>query len=160
MADWDNKQQPDSTEEEFIELTDIISTEPNSDEEEPIELMEVAEKGDFAINDVEKDDKESEPDFMETDSEKDEEEAETLFDYKDKYLEMNSDPVEDEEKKTEFANISREELEAALERVIEKQYADKIQDLLLETVEKVIEKEISKLKENLQKDFKRMGGIK
>ena len=176
MADWDNKEQVDATEDEPIELTDIISTDPDSyEEEEPVELMDI----------IEKDDNDSNPDIMDiiqVDSEKnenenedeDEEEPEAFFDYKDKYLKMDSSSEEykDEEYKTDFADVSPDigsglrpevkpdQLEAALERVIEKQYADKIESLLLQAVEKVMAKEIAELKESIQKDFEKMGGVK
>jgi hypothetical protein len=145
MADWDNKEQADDMEDEIIELTDIISTGANSDEEEPedelIELTEIVEKAG----------KDSASDIILENSGEDEDEPELFFDYKDKYLKY-------EENKT--VDVHQEELEAALERVIEKQYADKIESFLLQTVKKVIEKEISELKKNLQKDFEKIGGVR
>lgn len=45
------------------------------------------------------------------------------------------------------------QLEAALESIIEKKFADKIDALLFEVMENVIEKEIAKIKERLQKEF-------
>ncbi|MCM2283466.1 MAG: hypothetical protein NDI81_01730 [Desulfobacula sp.] len=51
-----------------------------------------------------------------------------------------------------FAPTS-EQLEAALEKVIEKLFADKIQAILFQVVERVIEREISGIRESLQKDL-------
>ncbi|OGR21112.1 MAG: hypothetical protein A3J85_01940 [Desulfobacula sp. RIFOXYA12_FULL_46_16] len=51
-----------------------------------------------------------------------------------------------------FAPTS-EQLEAALEKVIEKQFADKIQTILFQVVERVIEREITEIRESLQKDL-------
>mgnify|MGYP003959189381 CR=1 FL=1 len=75
MADWDNKEQVDATEDEPIELTDIISTDPDSyEEEEPVELMDI----------IEKDDNDSNPDIMDiiqVDSEKNENENQKFVCY-------------------------------------------------------------------------------
>jgi hypothetical protein len=141
MADWENKEQ-----DEIIELTDITCPDSDFDEKDQvIDLTEIIQRVDNT----------SDPHILPEDSGKDadEAEAELFFDYKDKYLKY-------EKNKTDFTEISQEDLEAALERVIEKQYADKIQSVLLQTVEKVVEKQISELKESLKKDFENMDGVK
>ena len=143
MTDWGNKEQPDDTEDEIIELTDIISIGPGYEEKESIELTEL----------VERTDRDSDSDIIPEDLRENEDEPELFFDYKDKYLKY-------EENKTDFTGVTQEELEAALEKVIEKQYTDKIEGFVLQTVEKVIEKEISELKESLKKDFEKMIGVK
>ena len=143
MTDWGNKEQPDDTEDEIIELTDIISIGPGYEEKESIELTEL----------VERTDRDSDSDIIPEDLRESEDEPELFFDYKDKYLKY-------EENKTDFTGVTQEELEAALEKVIEKQYTDKIEGFVLQTVEKVIEKEISELKESLKKDFEKMIGVK
>ena len=53
--------------------------------------------------------------------------------------------------------MSQEQVEAALELVIEKKFADKIEIILHEVTEKVIEKEIVEIKKSLQKDLDQMG---
>lgn len=53
--------------------------------------------------------------------------------------------------------ISDEQLDAALERVIEKKFADKIEVVLLEVMQQVIEKEISQIKQTLQEDLDQIG---
>lgn len=50
-------------------------------------------------------------------------------------------------------DLTLEQLEAALEKVIEKQFADKIQAILFQVVERVIEREITGIRESLQKDL-------
>ncbi len=50
-------------------------------------------------------------------------------------------------------DLTSEQLEAALEKVIEKQFADKIQAILFQVVERVIEREITGIRESLQKDL-------
>ena len=45
--------------------------------------------------------------------------------------------------------MSPEQVEVALERVIEKKFADKIEGILFEVMEKVIEKEITEIRESL-----------
>ncbi len=56
-------------------------------------------------------------------------------------------------------NLTPEQIDAALERVIEKQYADRIQTILFQVMEKVIEKEIAGIKESLQKDLDQIGTV-
>jgi beta-glucosidase-like glycosyl hydrolase len=55
------------------------------------------------------------------------------------------------------SSISQEKLDEALERVIEKKFAGKIEKILFEVMEKVIEKEIVDLKARLQKDLDEIG---
>lgn len=50
-------------------------------------------------------------------------------------------------------NLGVEDIEAALERVIEKKFADRIETMLFEVMEKVIEKEIMQIKNSLLKDL-------
>ena len=50
-------------------------------------------------------------------------------------------------------NIDQEQIEAILERIIEKKFADKIESILFEVMESVIEKKIVEIKESLQKDL-------
>ena len=49
-------------------------------------------------------------------------------------------------------SVSEAQIEAALERVIEKKFAEKIEPLLFETMERVILQEIQKIKTTLLKD--------
>jgi len=55
------------------------------------------------------------------------------------------------------SSISQEQLDAALERVIEKKFAGKIEKILFEVMERVIEKEVVDLKARLQKDLDEIG---
>jgi hypothetical protein len=52
--------------------------------------------------------------------------------------------------------VSDEKIETALERVIEKKFAEKIEPLLFETMERVILKEIQKIKNTLLQDMGRI----
>lgn len=83
-----------------------------------------------------------------------------------KGLELETDDFEGsgvEEVETQASvqdyNVSQEQIEAALERVIEKKFADKIDGILLDVMENVIGKEISKIKESLLKDFDHNGTV-
>jgi len=53
--------------------------------------------------------------------------------------------------------VSREVLDAALERVIEKKFSETIEKILFEVMEKVIQKEITDIKASLQKDLDDIG---
>ena len=50
-------------------------------------------------------------------------------------------------------NVTSKQMEDALESVIEKKFADKIDLLLTESMEKVLKKEIAEIKERLKRDF-------
>ncbi len=54
------------------------------------------------------------------------------------------------------ADVSLDMVEKALENVIEKKFAGKIESILFEVMEKVIEKEIKEIKDSLQKDLDRI----
>ncbi len=56
-------------------------------------------------------------------------------------------------------NIDQSQIEAALERVIEKKFSDKIETILFEVMEKVIEKEIAEIRESLQRDLDQIGNV-
>ena len=53
--------------------------------------------------------------------------------------------------------ISQQQMEAALERVIEKKFSEKIDVILFDVMERVISKEIKEIRENLQKDLDQIG---
>ncbi len=55
------------------------------------------------------------------------------------------------------AAISQQQMEAALERVIEKKFSEKIDIILFDVMERVISKEIKEIRENLQKDLDQIG---
>ena len=67
----------------------------------------------------------------------------------------SDDPVQDD--LPEEMPVSQEQIEAALERVIEKKFAQKIEPLLFDTMERVILQEIQKIKTALLKDMDRIG---
>ncbi len=57
----------------------------------------------------------------------------------------------------EMTSVSRADVEAALERVIEKKFSQTIEPILFEVMEKVIGKEIADIKASLQKDLDDIG---
>ncbi|MFO7911098.1 MAG: hypothetical protein R6V15_02955 [Desulfotignum sp.] len=71
------------------------------------------------------------------------------------------DPVTEgpgvEEVLPDNAAISQQQIEAALERVIEKKFSEKIDIILFDVMERVISKEIKEIRENLQKDLDQIG---
>ncbi|MCK5879860.1 MAG: hypothetical protein KAH24_08770, partial [Holophagae bacterium] len=71
---------------------------------------------------------------------------------------VSVDPVETIEPAWE-SSVSQEQIEAALERVIEKKFAEKIDPILFEVIERVIEQEIAKIKESLLKDLAQMRNV-
>lgn len=63
------------------------------------------------------------------------------------------DPSLPEEALPVMETVSTQQLETALERVIERKFAEKIEPMLFEAMERVIAREIEKIKESLQKDL-------
>jgi hypothetical protein len=63
------------------------------------------------------------------------------------------DPTLPEEDLPDMVPMSTQQLETALERVIERKFAEKIEPMLFEAMERVIAREIKKIKESLQKDL-------
>lgn len=61
-------------------------------------------------------------------------------------------PAADDISVSDEISVSESQIEAALERVIEKKFAEKIEPLLFETMERVILQEIQKIKTTLLKD--------
>ncbi len=51
------------------------------------------------------------------------------------------------------AVVSQQQVEAALERIIEKKFSEKIDVILFDVMERVISREIREIRENLQKDL-------
>ena len=148
MKDWyDDFISEEKTDEEIVELTDIVDEgkEPST-QDDIIELTDIA--------DVEKSSSTQEDIIELTDIVEDQS---AVLDLEMNYP-LDEVPVESvavTEPGMELS-VSQEQLETALERVIEKRFADKIDILLIEGMEKVIKKEINQIKERLQKDLDQM----
>ncbi|SDU21597.1 hypothetical protein [Desulfobacula phenolica] len=157
MTDYDDDMlSEDETGDSIIELTDIVKDGSGQTiQEDIIELTDIIENDNIDLD----------PDDAKEDKFKLEEnfeiEEEISF---NKGLELEigdptdadqngDDSFETEEFKESAAdlNVSQEQVEVALERVIEKKIAGKIETILFEAMEKVIEKEIAGIKESLQK---------
>ena len=144
MTDWDNDgANDDESGEEIIELTDIVMDEPDSGADDNIiELTDIAKHEDMDFNlDIVR---------VETDTGTED------FDLGLELEEKVKTAPEDQNRDLEFPSslaLTSEQVEAALEKVIEKQFADKIQTILFQVVEKVIEKEITGIRESLRKDL-------
>jgi len=160
MTDWDDDiSSEDEIDGNIIELTDIVDEGLEDDtDEDIIELTDIVEQGNIELDldIVNQDEPEVEEDL--------ELEDETFF---NEELELETtDPMEDgsveydqETVLSKDLGLSPELLEAALERVIEKKFANKIETLLFEVMEKVIKKEIVAIKESLQKDLDQIGNV-
>jgi len=172
LTDIADEKKASSTTEDIIDLTDIAGAEKiPSAQEDIIELTDIAneEKVLPAQEDILEltdivGDKKALPDMDSIKEEgfKSEENLELEDDTsftEGTELKME-DPVNEESLESDVVaapetqfSVSQEQLEAALEKVIEKKFADKIEFLLLESMEKVIKKEIIEIKERLQKDL-------
>ena len=142
-----------STQEDIIELTDIVGVEKTpSAQEDIIELTDIVEDQSAVLVL----DSATEEGF---DSGENPEREDDIYFKEELDLEMN-DPVDEVPAESVAVtepgmelSVTQEQLETALERVIEKRFADKIDILLIEGMEKAIKKEIAEIKERLQKDL-------
>jgi len=142
-TDWDDDiLSEDETDDDIIDLTDIITeNSAAATQEDIIELEDETssnEDFEFESNDLIEDPIDNPADDP----------ADDLMD--DISIEQDQEIVSPQE-----LSLPLEQLEAALERVIEKKFGDKIETLLFEVMEKVIEKEIAKIKESFQKELDR-----
>jgi len=115
-----------------------------------IELTDVVEDGDdmdqTLSDDIFSDDEMPDENLVELTDVDDFNEIEDM----DKAVAVDEISVPDE------ISVSDEKIQTALERVIEKKFAQKIEPLLFETMERVILQEIQKIKTTLLKDMDRI----
>ncbi|WP_300464739.1 hypothetical protein [Desulfobacula sp.] len=157
MTDWDDDiLGMDKTDEDIIELTDIVEEglDPAT-QEDLIELTDIVEEGtiDLDLGIVEETPVKDEENF----------EIEDEIDFNEGFeIEIDSPadevpmaPIETIEPAWE-SSVTQEQIAAALERVIEKKFAEKIDTLLFEVMERVVEQEIARIKKRLLKDLDQM----
>ena len=159
MTDWyDDFISDEKTDEKIVELTDIVEQEKDPSTEDIIELTDIVEvqSAELDLDSIKEDSFEAKENL----------ELEDDISFKEEFgLEMDS-PVDEvalepsvvTEPDAELS-VTQEQLEAALERVIEKKFADKIDILLMDGMEKAIKKEIVEIKERLLKDLDQMGTV-
>ena len=158
MTDWDDDiLGGEKTDDGIIELMDIVNDDPEDiSEDNIIELTDIVKKEDTDFNpDVAREEGIEVEEDLELDNE--------VFADKGLELEMFDKDIPVEQEKNILSDrdlsVTQEQMEAALERVIEKKFADKIETILFEVMEKVIEKEIAEIKESLQKDLDHIGNV-
>lgn len=139
MTDWDSDfSTPETMDDEVIELTDIVTEDSvPGEEEEIIELTEVVEPPDAAAESA----------ALEPESAREPDEP---------FMNESEDSLPQVEPVTaaehvEQISIRPEELDAALERVIEKRFADRFDTLITDVMNQVIEERIDQVKERLKK---------
>jgi len=144
MTDWDNDWvDNDESGEKIIELTDRVMDEPDSGTEEDIlELTDIVETPGLDLN----------LDIVRVDADQGMETFELGLDPEEKTGPAPQDQGFDPEPALPLAPTPGQ-VEAALEKVIEKQFADKIETILFQVIERVIEREITGIRESLQKDL-------
>jgi len=179
MTDWyDDFINEEKTDEKTVELTDIVEGEKElSKQEDIIELTDIAdvEQSPSTQEDIIEltDIVEDQSAMLGVDSVMEENfnagenlELEDDISFKEG-LELEMDDPADEIPVEPYVaaapvlelSVTQEQLEAALDRVIEKKFADKIDILLIDGMEKAIKKEIAEIKERLQKDLDLMGNV-
>jgi len=125
----------DSNDDDIIELTQVADDKRPDDDQDVLELTQVVEDQDSVI--------ELEDESIVT----------------TELPQMDSDAVESSPEKSsdqvqpDLSGMSMEQLEAAIERVVEKKFSRQIEKILFEITEKVIKKEIADIKEGLQRDL-------
>jgi hypothetical protein len=151
---------------QIIELTEVVDDEANmvdaSSDDDIIELMDLeSETGDMADSAMLPDDAMGDDvpgdDVPGDDVPGDDVPGEEVPGEEVPGEEVPGEDTPGEEVLQAVAAISPQQVEAALERVIEKQFADKIEPLLFDTMERVILSEIKKIKKTLLKDMDQIG---
>jgi hypothetical protein len=159
MTDWyDDFISGEKTDEEIVELADIVEQEKDPSTEDIIELTDIVEdqSAELDLDSIKEDSFEAKENLELEDDISFKEELELEID--DPVDEVALEPSVVTEPATELS-VTQEQLEAALERVIEKKFADKIDRLLMDGMEKAIKKEIVEIKERLLKDFDQMENV-
>ncbi len=140
-------------------LSDDILSEDEISDDNPIELTDLEDFSDIEMDleEIEMEDSardvgsgEEEPVFEKTVAPEETSSSEEM-------PAPEETPVSEERSVPEELSVSEEQIEAALERVIEKKFADQIEPLLFDTMERVIQQEIQKIKTALLKDMDRIG---
>ncbi|WDP93052.1 MAG: hypothetical protein HUN04_26385 [Desulfobacter sp.] len=148
---------------DIIELTDLVT-----DASSPEEDQEIIELTDMAPLDETEQGEADQPDFEALEIEGGGEDVEIG---PEEELSLDGDAGTDETSETpvpapapdeqisgeDLSALKREDIEAALERVIEKKFSQTIETILFEVMEKVIQKEIVDIKAGLQKDLDDIG---
>ncbi|RLB92020.1 MAG: hypothetical protein DRH26_07115 [Deltaproteobacteria bacterium] len=159
-TDWyDDFIKEEQTDEKIVDLTDIVDGEKMPlTQEDIIELRDIVEDDTDVpdMDSIQKEDLTSKENFEQEDD----------ISFKEG-LELEMDDTADEIPVEPYVatapglepSVTQEQLEAALERVIEKKFADKVDMLLLEGMEKAIKKEIIEIKARLKKDLDQMENI-
>ena len=164
MTDWDDDiLGEDETDDYIIELTDIINEDSgDAIEEEVIELMDIVtdDSGDATEEAVTELTDIIEDETIDFDLDIETEESDEGLEFKvDDSAGYDSLEPEELTESLGALSVTQEQIEAALERVIEKKFTDKIEIILFEVMEKVIEKEIVEIRESLQKDLAQIGNV-
>ncbi|OGR27174.1 MAG: hypothetical protein A2277_04265 [Desulfobacterales bacterium RIFOXYA12_FULL_46_15] len=160
MADWDDDGvNVDGVVDDMIELTDIVMDGPGT-EDDIIELTDIVKEGKPGPNPNRAKEEETgfDPDIIKAESAGEIENFDEDFDFVENTA-MLSDTGSSGGDSEGFPALTSEQVEAALEKVIEKQFAGKIQTILFQVMEKVIEREIAGIRDSLQKDLDQIGTV-
>ena len=144
LADNSDKGSDLSTDEDVIELTDIVKDETTNPDLE----VEKEDEFDFELSDS-KDAEQIDDEFTDVELEDVELEDDAADFTVDK---PETEPGLERAAPDDF-NIDQEQIETILERIIAKKFAGKIDSILFEVMENVIEKQIVEIKERLQKEL-------
>lgn len=159
--DWDNQSDPqDGNDDEIIELTQIVSTDPEAPEvSADIGFLPESEPDlELEAFDFFDTDETPEPGIDDSIAEKSMDPGDEISDEKqaardDSLPAADSSGTETQSTLELVDRISEEKMEAALERVIEKKFTQKIESILFEVMERVIRDQIREIKDSLQKDL-------
>ncbi len=149
----------DLDDDDIIELTDIVDKDSDISTDDVMELTDIAEDENISLDpDIED---ELPHDIIEMEVEESETEESETEEFETDEFETDEFETEDVEQTEDDFNkaaiqdldIDQEQIESVLERVIEKKFYGKIENILFEVMENVIEKQIIEIKESLQKDL-------
>lgn len=168
-TEWNNDiSGEDDTDEQIIELTDIVTETPeNKPDDGIIELTDiVGDKGAYRDLDIERQEDPKKGEAFDPENDISFEEDEDTIEPEPNFWVIEKDDVEAVQKTEALAseqetiqNVSQTMIDAALERVIEKKFAGRIDSILFDVMERVIQREIEEIKVKLQKDFDQIGKV-
>lgn len=146
-----------ASEEEIIELTDVVEQPSLTDEEKTIPVLDddslETSLGLDEEFDEEPNEKQSiEDDFIGSLGMELEPETDISEETSEKEEQLESEDTLKKDLVPETVSLSSEQIDEALERVINKMYSEKIESMLAEMIEKAVTKEIEKIKRTLIDD--------
>ena len=140
------------SEEEIIELTDVVEQPPLTDEEKIIPAFDELLESDLGLDEERSEKQSIDDDFVGSLGMELEPETDISEETFEKEEQLESEETQEKDLVPETVSLSSEQIDEALERVINRMYSEKIESMLAEMIEKAVTKEIERIKGTLIDD--------